>query len=142
MLAFKCGYLHPKEWKDGKLKIEERLAEILAYLELKAEKKNKERIEREEFWAKRDEEERLKKELQERKEKEYSDFKNLIKLSARWRETKDLREYISAFEQVALNRGVNVQEVAKWTDWAHKKANWYDPFIETEDELLGKYSEL
>ena len=26
----------------------------------------------------------------------------------------------------------------EWIEWALKKADWYDPSIETEDEYLGK----
>ena len=28
------------------------------------------------------------------------------------------------------------EKLKKWIIWARKKADWYDPFIETEDKLL------
>ncbi len=32
----------------------------------------------------------------------------------------------------------NEDITAEWVEWAEKKANWYDPSVETEDEYLGK----
>ena len=29
------------------------------------------------------------------------------------------------------------EELKSWVEWARKKAEWYDPFIESEDELLN-----
>lgn len=29
-------------------------------------------------------------------------------------------------------------EIKEWIKWANKKANWLDPTIDEEDELLGK----
>ena len=29
------------------------------------------------------------------------------------------------------------EEVTAWLEWARKKADWYDPFIEKADDLLG-----
>lgn len=30
------------------------------------------------------------------------------------------------------------EEIKEWIKWANKKANWFDPIINEEDELLGK----
>lgn len=139
LLAFRCGYYSDKEWKDGAKLIEDRLAEIVAYLELKGKKEHDERIERKKYWAKQEEEKRLKVELRKRKEKEIDGFKQLLNQSLRWRQTKDLRDYISAYEQDAINRGTHNEELINWIDWAKKKADWFDPFIEAEDGLLGRF---
>lgn len=46
-----------------------------------------------------------------------------------------LRNYISAAEKFARENQVD-KELEEWLAWARKKADWYDPFIESEDELL------
>lgn len=43
------------------------------------------------------------------------------------------REYIQAM----IDSG-NEDITPEWIEWALKKADWYDPSIETEDEYLGK----
>jgi hypothetical protein len=30
----------------------------------------------------------------------------------------------------------NSEELKNWLNWARKKADWYDPFTEAEDQLL------
>ena len=47
--------------------------------------------------------------------------------------TKEIREYIQAM----IDSG-NEDITPEWIEWALKKADWYDPSIETEDEYLGK----
>ena len=32
----------------------------------------------------------------------------------------------------------NAERNSKWAEWALKKADWYDPVVAEEDELLGK----
>ena len=46
---------------------------------------------------------------------------------------KEIREYIQAM----IDSG-NEDITPEWIEWALKKADWYDPSIETEDEYLGK----
>ena len=46
----------------------------------------------------------------------------------------EIRNYI-----VAVSKKENLtDEVKGWINWANKKANWFDPTIDEEDELLGK----
>lgn len=30
------------------------------------------------------------------------------------------------------------EDISEWQEWANAKADWYDPTISREDELLGK----
>ena len=43
-----------------------------------------------------------------------------------------IRSYIAAVE--ATGKG---EEMKEWIQWAKDKADWYDPTVAKEDELLG-----
>ena len=49
----------------------------------------------------------------------------------------EIREYVSAVRE-AESPDYNPE----WVDWALKKADWYDPVIAREDELLGTTVDL
>ena len=59
--------------------------------------------------------------------------KRIRKAKADYRIAKEIREYIQAM----IDSG-NEDITPEWIEWALKKADWYDPSIETEDEYLGK----
>ena len=44
-----------------------------------------------------------------------------------------IRSYVSAMEKAHAD-----QDLSAWASWARAKADWYDPTIAKEDELLGK----
>jgi len=48
----------------------------------------------------------------------------------------DLRKYINIFEENAIKNNTLTEEKQNWIEWARKKADWYDPFINAKDELL------
>lgn len=127
------------EWSDGRELIEDKLASILAKTELLGKKLHEEMLVNREWHRQYQEGLRIKKEVKERVEKEIKNFKDLLEQSVRWRKTKDLREYIQAFVQDAENRGLKNDELSQWIIWANKKADWYDPFVKANDELLGLF---
>ena len=76
----------------------------------------------------------MKKKEEEMAEKRANEIKKIIELenmAEDYRIATDIRNYIRA--AIAT---VTVSE--DWIIWANKKANWYDPIIDAEDELLGK----
>ena len=116
--------------------IEDKLLDIVSELEIIARRKINDR---EEYARRKLEEERLeiiRKEFQARKEDELKNFKNTFQLAKRYRKANDLRNYINTFEQNAINNNSLTDEKQKWIEWARKKADWYDPFINAKDELL------
>jgi len=125
-----------KEWADGKKPIEDQLSLILTYIELKAKSMKEERIEREKRWKIQEEKERIAKELQERKEKELKDFKDLFKDSARHDRAEMIRSYADKLEKYSITRNELTPEIKEKIQWIKRKADWYDPFIEADDELL------
>jgi len=93
-----------KTWTDGKLKLEEQLSNILAYLEVKAKVLAEEtrifKIKQQEQEEKR----RIQKELEQRQDLELKNFKLLLKKTERWQQLKLIRGYIDELEAKALSR--------------------------------------
>ena len=138
ILAFQIYNYSPKEWKDGKLPIEEQLSKIIAQLELTGKEKKEWRIQSNINSELRKEKERIEKEFQTQKEKELAAFKETLQKASRWHKAVNLRSYIDSVEQKALETNGISEDLRNWLEWARKKAEWYDPFIECEDELLNE----
>lgn len=126
------------EWVDSKTKaLEDKLPDILAYFEQQAQRKKVDRIERE---IRNKEHERLKKieeDLKQKRTKELNDFKSLINSSGRWHKSQNLRNYLDALEVKSKENNTLDKNKMDWLKWAREKADWYDPFIEKEDELFS-----
>lgn len=136
-LVFKAGTYDQIEWLDGKRSIEQRLSNILARLETKINDLH-------EIWRqnriREEEEERLRlieREKDQRKYRELEAFKLLLNKSLRWQRVRILREFIAEVKN-RPTRDSNKDEVDEWVRWATKKADWYDPQINSEDELLSQ----
>ena len=127
-----------KEWRDGKLKLEEQLGKILAKLEIDAQEiKIKE--EESQLWRlKYDEELRVKQELEKRKQIELANFKLLLADAERLDKVTKLRNYIKTVEDNVNANNSNDQKINDWISWAKDKADWYDPLVKKEDELLNE----
>lgn len=116
--------------------MEQQLLKIIAHIELESARRIEERRIRQEAEERRKEKERLEKELEERIEKELIKFKKLLSDSERWHKVEILRNYISELERKMEDEEEGTVEKIEWLNWAKKKADWYDPFIENKDELL------
>jgi len=81
---------------------------------------------------------RIEKERQKRKDKEFEDFKLLMKNAKQWQEAVLLRSYLNELEAKAKNDNKITDELENWLVWARKKADWYDPQTGIEDELLNE----
>ncbi len=127
ILVFKLESYPYKEWKDGQRLIEDRLTDILAWLELYAKKQKQERLYYEEQRKIHEEKERIEREIKARKEKEIRNFRKLVKDANQWQQVQIIRSYISYVENKALEFGVLSDELRKWIDWSKQKADWYDP---------------
>jgi len=125
------------EWKEGKNSLEEQLPAIITKLELKARAEKKEKEEREESHRKWMEQERIRNEQKELKLRELEKFKDLIEEVNHWHQAILIREYAN-FIETKSKRSHNDQE--DWVSWAKAKADWYDPMIGKEDEILGTYT--
>lgn len=122
-----------KIWTDGKIPLESRLAEILAYFEIYAQNEIAERIEREKRNKIEAEERERQQELQQRKDNEIKKIKELINKANYWKQAQILREYITAFER---NEKLD-QEQVNWIQWAQQKIEWFDTLTLGPDEILN-----
>jgi hypothetical protein len=125
-------------WQDGNLPLEKQLARIIARIEIKTEETIKEKKEREEKREREREKKRIEEEKQKRKERELDDFVSLIKSSKRWHKAENLRRYIDEVEANSVRTKAYSDEVKNWVSWARQKANWYDPFVLSDDEYLNE----
>jgi len=131
-LAFMSGPLGTKEWKDGKKPIEEKLPDIMIYIEIKAKELS-------DCWAENEhrrqleaKQERLRIDRITKKQTEMNAVKNLISQANSWKQTIIIREYMTALEK---HPGLTNQR-KEWLEWAKKKVEWFDPFIQAPDEIL------
>ena len=114
-------------------KLEDRLGDILIAVYEKAEENRIAREIREKAQRKQEEEERRCEELRKRKENEIKKVKELANKAEDYRIASEIRAYIDAMI-ANKNEGVTPE----WIEWASKKADWYDPVMDVEDEYLGK----
>lgn len=138
MLCLKIDSTYPiKEWSDTLTNpIENRFGDILAWLELRAQKDEEQKISSE-LWQKQYEEKRQKeKDLQILKDKELSQFEKLFNTATRWHKSQYIRDYVNEFEKHATSANTLDSEKKEWINWAKEKADWYDPFVEKDLELL------
>jgi hypothetical protein len=124
--------------QDGKVQLEKQLPRIIAKIEIKGEEMKKYRIECEIYWAKEKERKRIEELRRKRKEKEFSDVKNLFMECKQWQEAQVLRNYLNESESFAMQKNKMTKKFKKWLEWARKKADWYDPFILKRDKYLDE----
>lgn len=114
-----------------KEKLEDRLGDILISLYGKSEENRiiRERIENQQRI--REDEARKQEEIRRRKEKEIQLTKELVNKAEDFRIASEIRAYIKAIID-------NEDVTPEWIEWASKKADWYDPTKDIEDEYLGR----
>jgi hypothetical protein len=126
------------EWRDGKtFLLEDLIPKIVAKLEIDAKKEKEWQEECRISQIKREKEEAIKKVFLECKQKELSNFKQLLSNAERLDKSIKLRNYIKTVEENALINDVLDEELKYWIIWAKDKVDWYDPLIRKQDDLLS-----
>lgn len=120
--------------ENDRTKLEDRLGDIIIKLYEQSEETKHERLKREEAERKRREEEERQEKIRNAKKEETQRIKELINCAEDYEIACEIRKYIDAVSK----RGHLTDEIKEWINWANKKANWFDPIIDEEDELLGK----
>lgn len=120
--------------ETDKIKLEDKLGDIIIKLYEQSEEIKNERLEREKIARKRREEEERKEKIRNDKNSEVQKIKELINCAEDYKIACEIRNYIDAVSKKELL----TDEIKEWIKWANKKANWFDPTIDGEDELLGK----
>lgn len=137
-LSLKLDDIYPiKDWSDSKAKpIEDKLVDILEWIELRAKKDEEEDI-KNEIRRKNQEKIRLEEqELQNLRDNELKSFGNLLDSASRWHKAQSIRNYIKEFEDYLVKSNNMNEKKNEWIKWAKEKADWYDPFIEKDVKLL------
>lgn len=124
-----------KEWIDGSTKLENKLASILAKIELEAEKELLWREECRLHHIQREEEKIRFEAIKKRRDEEVTKYNKLVALSEQYNKTLLIRQYIEAEKQKAINTN-NLHEKQEWINWANDKADWLDPLINKHDDIL------
>ena len=91
------------------------------------------RLAREEAERQRREQERRREEQRQRYNAEVDRTLALVNCAADYEIARKIRAYVSAMEKAHSD-----QDLSEWASWARAKADWYDPTIAKEDELLGR----
>jgi hypothetical protein len=126
-----------KEWKDGATKLENQLANIVAKIELDAEKELLWREECRLDKIQRAEEDRIRKIFEALKEKEVVKTRKLFSDAKKFDKATIYRNFIKATEQKAITENNLTEELKEWIKWANDKADWMDPTSPKQDELLN-----
>ena len=117
--------------------LEDRMDEIMIAVFEKMELHRIRREDEEEKARRQEEEERRAEEHRQRISEEKDKTRELIARARRHRVAMEIREYVSAMLKAEWD-----EYSSEWAEWALKKADWYDPVTEREDELLGKDIDL
>ncbi|SHN23332.1 hypothetical protein SAMN04488057_11298 [Cyclobacterium lianum] len=126
-----------KEWGDTPYTLlENKLGRIIGAIEYFAKKEAEENIRREIMRKKYEEEERVRKEIKQKKDDEQKRFSELLQESKRWAEAQQLRAYLSFIESNCSSK----ENLSTWIEWARAKADWYDPLIKNEDKWMDGFS--
>jgi hypothetical protein len=115
-------------------KIEDKLGDILIKLYEISEDERIAREQREEIQRQQREEERKREERRKLKNQEIQMTRELVNQAQDYKIACEIRQYITAVEE----KSDGSEEVNKWIEWAKQKANWYDPTLNYEDNILGK----
>lgn len=137
ILTFKVDEYPEKEFYDNNNQtLEEQIPKILTKLELVSDKIKRDNEEREirhqEYKKQREIEEAIKK----RHANEIENFKKLLEDSERWKKASDLRNFIKELESNAIKENKLSEELSNWIKWSNDKADWYDPLVNKNDDLL------
>ena len=124
-------------------KLEEKIINIIAKIEIEAIsiKEDREELERlrkqqEEERKRRELEEQKKRELEERRKKEVKKLRAAFLSAECYSWANILRSYVEKYESFINEKENIVDEDKVELNWLKRKIEWLDPFIECDDELL------
>lgn len=137
LLLLKLEGIYDREWVDGKNKqIEEHIPSMINKFEQEAIRRNDWKANAEKQRILYEEQLKLEKERKEKHDQELASFKILFQRAIRWEKAQLLRIYIDELESRLSKEMPDYEASQQYVEWARKKANWYDPFINAKDEWL------
>ena len=139
ILFFKIGEhsWSAKEWKDTSYtKLEDKIEDILEYIRETAINIQEDRREHERRRIEQEKERQQRIELEKLQITELNNFIEIKTNAELWKQATVIREYLMALEETTKKNGTYDLSTQQYLEWARKKADWYDPLVEYEDELL------
>ena len=121
-----------ERWSDGKIqRVENSLSDFVINVVKMADQKRSDRIEREKRWRQQEEERRRQDEMNRLRQIEEERLRDLENQADRWFKSSQIREYISAVENTASERGISINKapLKSWLKWAKNHANRFDPLF-------------
>ena len=113
--------------------LEDRLGDMMLSIYSEAEQVKQARLACEEAERQRREQERKREEQRQRYNAEVDRTLALVNCATDYEIARKIRDYVSAMEKAHSD-----QDLSAWASWARAKADWYDPTVAKEDELLGR----
>lgn len=127
-----------KDWKDGKVLLEDQLLAIFHELLDTAKQIKEERARMKKAEEEREAQARLDREFAQKQSAELERFRQLLFEAHRFLLSNMVRTYIDRIEQDAMaSNSLNV-ETQEWVSWARRKMDWFDPSAPADPgELLN-----
>jgi hypothetical protein len=132
-------YVYPaKDWTDTNTsKLEDKIPNIIAKLELQAIEEKRKAIERELWHIEYERKQKIEEDFKARRNIELSKTTKLFSDAEKFDKATIYRNFIEATEQKAIKENNLTDELKNWIKWANEKADWFDPFTNRQDELLN-----
>lgn len=132
-------YVYPaKDWTDTNTsKLEDKIPNIIAKLELQAIEEKRKAIERELWHIEYERKQKIEEDFKARRNIELSKTTKLFSDAEKFDKATIYRNFIEATEQKAIKENNLTDELKEWIKWANEKADWFDPFTNRQDELLN-----
>jgi len=86
----------------------------------------------------KEEQKQLDLERKKRTNAELEKFNAILIQQNRWHRAQIMRDYLNHYENYFQNLNQLDEQKKEWLNWARKKADWYDPFIELNDEVMER----
>ncbi|MEO8236192.1 MAG: hypothetical protein ABI549_12305 [Flavobacterium sp.] len=138
ILSLRLDAYPASEWTDTNTsKLEDKIPNIIAKLELQAVIEKRRTIEREMWHTEYERQRKIEQDFKERKEREIIKTKMLFSDAEKFDKATIYRNFIAATEQNAIKENNLTEELKEWIKWANEKADWFDPFTNRKDELLN-----
>jgi len=138
ILSFRLDAYPASEWTDTNTsKLEDKIPNIIAKLELQAVIEKRRAIEREIWHTEYERQRKIEEDFKARKEQEIIKTKKLFLDAEKFDKATIYRNFIATTEQKAIEENNLTEELKEWIKWANEKADWFDPFTNRKDELLN-----
>ena len=91
-------------------------------------------------YKKQQEERKRQERLEQMRKGELAEIRQLEQVASDWDKAEKIRRFADAMERkiIEISEETANKKIIRWLKWAREKADWIDPLIEKEDELLGR----